>query len=75
MSGRASVCDHGPCQNCGEHPGTQKWTEGAIAMIHGAYFWWCEGCVLRAQIAHAEERVVALDDLRARLADWEAHHA
>lgn len=59
------------CNNCGEHPATIKWTEGAIAMIHGSFSYWCKGCALRAQIVHAEERVKALDDLRQELAKWE----
>ena len=60
------------CQNCGQHQGTVKWTAGALDMAHGFYQMWCEGCALRKQIEHAEERAAALPELRQRLADFEA---
>lgn len=64
------------CASCGLHPGTRKWVGegGSLAMNHGFYEMRCEGCVLRAQIAFAEERAAALDELRLRLAEWETTH-
>ena len=52
------------CGKCGQYPGTQVWTEGALAYVHGAYQMWCERCVLDAQIAHAERAADQLPVLR-----------
>jgi hypothetical protein len=53
-----------PCGNCGQFPGVRKWSnwpDGRMAAL------WCEPCVIRKQIEHAEERAAALPGLRARL--------
>jgi hypothetical protein len=55
------------CANCGEREGTEKWTESSVALAHGMYVMWCEPCVLKGQIKHAEERAAALPELRGRL--------
>jgi hypothetical protein len=57
------------CENCGERPGTRKWLGegGAVDLVHGFYSMWCEVCVLKEQIKHAEERAAALPEMRARL--------
>ena len=59
----------GRCQNCGKHAATMWFSRegGVLAHIHGCSSAWCECCVLRAQVAHAEERTAALSGLRERL--------
>lgn len=55
------------CANCKEREGTKKWGEGGTMIARGYYSMWCEVCVLKKQIEHAEERAAALPDLQARL--------
>lgn len=61
--------EEGLCANCGLHKGTIKWVGegGGIALVHGFYEMWCECCVLKEQIKHAEERSAALPGLRKEL--------
>jgi hypothetical protein len=47
------------------HPATVRWGD-LHDFNHGGGKFWCECCALDAQIAHAEERVKALDELRAK---------
>lgn len=54
------------CEQCGERLGTEKWGD-ALALTHGGTQMWCKVCVLEAQVAHAEERSLALPELRRRL--------
>jgi hypothetical protein len=65
--GRKSLC---AC--CHKRPGTKRWVGegGAMALSHGFYEMWCEGCVLRKQIEHAQERAAAIPDLEQQLEDW-----
>ena len=45
------------------HPATVLWGD-VNTFNHGGGAFWCEHCVLDTQIAHAEERIKALDGLR-----------
>jgi hypothetical protein len=60
------------CATCGKRPGTRRWGD-ALALSHGGGALRCEPCVLRAQIAHAEERAAVLPELRQRLKELEGH--
>lgn len=62
------------CQHCGERPATGMWTgdEGAVAAIHGAYSWWCERCMVVAQLERARERAAAIPELERRLAELDS---
>lgn len=54
--------DYGPCTKCGQRPSTVIWVcEGDFNM------YWCEQCVLEAQIAYAQEVASRLPGLEARL--------
>jgi hypothetical protein len=58
------------CRNCKEHPGTVKWSGnvGVGDIIHGAHVYaWCGCCVIRQDIAYAEEQAARLPGLRAQL--------
>ncbi len=57
------------CANCGDRPATAVWSGegGTLAVVHGFVAYWCEWCVLRAQIAYAEEVAGRLPELRAKL--------
>lgn len=54
------------CANCGERPGTEKWSSDETSFARGWFVMWCEVCCLREQIKHAEERAAELPKLRAR---------
>lgn len=57
------------CDNCKEHIATTKWVGdgGTLALSHGWYSWWCECCMLKAQIQHAKERAAVILDLERQL--------
>jgi hypothetical protein len=67
-TGRPKPSD-GSCRNCGERPGTEKYSAsgGALDFIHGSYQMWCRVCVLEAQLSHARERAAAIPDLERQL--------
>jgi len=54
------------CVKCKIREAT-KLVGDAMVLNHGGGSWWCEVCLLEAQIAHAEERAAALPDLRLKL--------
>lgn len=56
------------CQNCKEREGTEIWSEGSIAYVHGMYQRWCKVCVLSAQLEHAEKAVARIPELKKQLA-------
>ncbi len=56
------------CQRCTKREGTEIWTEGAWAYVHGAYLRWCKRCVLEKQIAHARKIAADLPQMEAELA-------
>lgn len=55
------------CANCGLRPGTEIWTEGTLAFVHGFYAKWCSVCMLQKQIEHAETSASRLPELGAKL--------
>lgn len=57
------------CQQCQQRPGTHTWVaDGGIwAYTHGGGQWWCEECVVRAQLAHAEKVTADIPALKDRL--------
>ena len=60
------------CENCGEHQASMWWIgEGGTLAVSRFYMQaaWCNCCVLRAQITHAEERMAELEKLRSELAE------
>lgn len=65
------------CQHCGERPATGMWTgdEGIVAALHGAYSWWCEQCMVVAQLERARERAATIPELERRLAEIDAEGA
>jgi hypothetical protein len=62
--------DYGICRNCNERAAIGKWVGNGSVMdlVHGNYTYWCEPCMLRAQIEHAREAAERLPELEARLA-------
>ncbi|KKN82016.1 hypothetical protein LCGC14_0312830 [marine sediment metagenome] len=59
----------GLCENCGLRDATGWWVGdgGVLAFVHGHKKAWCEQCVVRAQIQHAEEMAANLPSLRETL--------
>ena len=57
------------CASCNKHQGTDKWvgTGNMLSFVHGDYQIWCECCMVKAQIEHAEERANDLENLRKKL--------
>lgn len=56
----------GLCQRCKLRPATAIWSEsGVLGYVHGLAQRWCNHCVLDQQIAHAEQMLKALPELRA----------
>ncbi len=66
-----SIPDNTACQTCHCRPATQVWTEGALAMVHGAYAYRCELCCLRDQLKHAQERAADIPTLEDRIKELE----
>lgn len=60
------------CDNCGRFEGTVRWTESYVPAHGVTERLFCEGCALRSQISHAEDRAAQLPSLRARLETWSA---
>jgi hypothetical protein len=60
----------GSCQKCHKHKATNRWIGdgGMLAYSHGFWEWWCECCVIKAQLKYAEEAAAKLKDLKAKLA-------
>jgi len=61
-------CKGQPCQNCGKRPATGEWVGdgGTLGYVHGMYAWWCDLCMVNAQIEYAEKIAAKLPGLRAR---------
>lgn len=57
------------CSKCGQRPATARWVGegGGWALSHGAYTWWCDVCVIEAQLEHARGRAAAIPELERRL--------
>jgi hypothetical protein len=55
------------CARCLTRQGTEIWTEGTMAYIHGAYQMYCKVCVLTCQIQHAKERAAAIPEMEREL--------
>ena len=55
------------CAKCRTRPGTEFWTEGSIAFVHGAYQRWCKVCVLSTQLEFARELAAQIPALEAEL--------
>jgi hypothetical protein len=66
--------DYGMCVHCNERPATGKWVDdgGVFAYTHGWYEFWCEPCMVKAQIQYARECAERLPELEARLAELES---
>lgn len=60
--------DNRLCDRCGVKPGTQRFGEGVIAMIHGVYEMYCTRCVTEVQLAHAKENAKKIPKLESKLA-------
>ena len=63
-----------PCDHCGERPATGMWVGDGnmFSAVHGARWWWCERCMLEAQLERARERAAAIPDLERRLEEEQA---
>lgn len=55
------------CTFCHERTASSWWSEGTIALVHGARWLICEQCVLEKQLEHARERAAAIPELEAKL--------
>jgi len=57
------------CQNCGQRPATENWTEdgGTLAFVHGFYQRWCKVCCLRKQLERAYEMTGRIPELEKQL--------
>ena len=62
------------CQQCGLRDGTERWvgSGGVLAYVHGAGVWWCQHCVVEAQLTYARELAATIPDLERRLAALQA---
>ena len=56
------------CQKCGERPADGMFSEGIMAALHSSYQWWCELCMVKAQLENARGRAAAIPELEAELA-------
>jgi hypothetical protein len=59
----------GKCQKCHKLKATGCWVGNGDVMsaIHGMYEYWCERCMLEAQIKHAKEHKNDLKTLQEKL--------
>ena len=57
------------CANCNKRPATKAWTGdgGVMDLVHGNFAFWCEFCILTAQIEHAKKRAACIPKLEADL--------
>ena len=57
------------CQNCTGHQATVIFVPdgGILDAMHGSYYYWCECCVLKAQIGYSEKMAARLPQLKADL--------
>jgi hypothetical protein len=55
------------CQNCGRREGTEIWSEGSIAYVHGIFTMWCKRCTVEKQLAFAQEAAARIPDLQHQL--------
>lgn len=64
----------GPCRQCFTRPATELWVGagGSLAVISGAYQYFCKRCVLEKQLAYAREIAAQVGALEAALAAEEA---
>jgi len=62
------------CANCHERPATTRWVGegGSLALSHGFYSGWCNLCVAKKQLEHAEQRAALIPELKAEIARLEA---
>lgn len=60
-----------PCENCHEREGWSTWIgDGSVLdLVHGFGAWWCELCIVTAQLKYARERASEIPTLEARLAE------
>jgi hypothetical protein len=59
------------CVECKTRPATKWMSEGAMAFVHGARSPWCELCLVRAQLKHAQERAAEIPALEAQVKELE----
>ena len=59
------------CAKCGNHKATTHWVGdgGSLALVHGAYEFWCGCCCLKAKLEYAKERAAAVPDIERQLAE------
>jgi Zn-finger nucleic acid-binding protein len=60
------------CANCKVREGTNIWSEGAIAYVHGCYSMWCDRCVVDAHLTHARARAAEIPELERRLKELDS---
>ncbi len=61
----------GKCANCFKHNNNgQPWVGegGTMAYVHGAYTYWCNCCILKAQVKYARQSARQLPRLEKKLA-------
>lgn len=60
---------YGTCRNCEKRPASGIWlgTGSVMDYIHGGGVPWCELCMVKEQLKHAEECAARVPELRARL--------
>lgn len=66
-----STKDLGTCTNCNQRPATGIWLGHGSVMdyAHGNYTYWCEQCMVEAQVQGCREAAERLSGLEARLAE------
>lgn len=59
------------CENCGTRPGDCLWVGdgGTLAVAHGLGAWWCNRCIVEAQLKYANERAADIPRLERKLAE------
>jgi hypothetical protein len=57
----------GPCQKCNLRKATVLWSEGTVAMVHGAYQARCDLCCVEEQLEHARKMAASIPELELRL--------
>lgn len=59
------------CAHCGKHPAAMPWIGegGVLEWTHGFYAWWCNCCMLKAQLQFARKQARRVERLEAQLAN------
>ena len=63
------------CKNCKNRKATTLWIDDdqafSLAMSHGCAQEWCELCILKVQLEHAENLAITIPDLKRKIKELE----